>query len=92
MALQVQNKSQAGRRTLPGLCALAATCGAGMLLVVLAGCNANPGGADSTSKNSSLPVLAIGANADADSQQAKTSDGSTNAAAQWAIIFTGFIR
>ena len=51
-----------------------------MLLVVLAGCNANPGGADSTSKNSSLPVLAIGANADTETQPAKASDGSTNAA------------
>jgi thiol-disulfide isomerase/thioredoxin len=79
MALLAQNKSRAGGRTLHGVCALVATCGVGLLFVVLAGCNANPGGVDSTSKSSSPPLLAIGASADSETQQTKSSDTTTNA-------------
>ncbi|HEY2761013.1 MAG TPA: TlpA disulfide reductase family protein [Pirellulales bacterium] len=62
---------------------LAMTGGAAMLLIVLAGCNANPGGTDlavnnSTVKSSSPPLLAIGANANTETQPTKNNDAATS--------------
>ena len=79
MALFLQDTLSAHRHVSQQRCFLAiSTSALATCLIVLAGCNAKPGGADSNSKTSSPTLLAIGANADAQTQSTNNNDATTN--------------